>query len=420
MRHTMIGLSRKPKNIKFHNQRLVLSLMRQNDVISASEIAQKINLSITTVVKILAVLQENGLIKSMGKGSSTDEGGKKPELFAINESYKYVIAVYGGPDFFQITATDLKCRVVSDKKYDYREVENLERSIQDIAEGIYAVMAENGMETEDVCAIPVSFDGIVDTESGIIYYPIHNSGWGRNIPVQEMLEQRIPWNCNIMVNNGSRYLSYGIFLKHPEYKDQNILSILAAAASTGGCLIDHGKLIQGAHGFMGEVGHVIIQPAYRKRRCLCGRYGCFETLVSMEAVSEYAGELAGEHGDTPLCRKILAGEACYRDVFAAADQGDAFAQAIVDRLVLAFESLIHNAALLCDPDMVSIGGAFSEGGSYFMEKLRERINNQSFFEIGNSISVVYSDLNGEDCAGEINIGAALYAVDEYLRTLEFV
>lgn len=419
VRHTMIGLSRKPKNIKFHNQRLVLSLMRQNDVISASEIAQKINLSITTVVKILAVLQENGLIKSMGKGSSTDEGGKKPELFAINESYKYVIAVYAGPDFFQITAADLKCRVVSDKKYDYREVENLERSIQDIAEGIYAVMAENGMETEDVCAIPVSFDGIVDTESGIIYYPIHNSGWGRNIPVQEMLEQRIPWNCNIMVNNGSRYLSYGIFLRHPEYKDQNILSILAAA-STGGCLIDHGKLIQGAHGFMGEVGHVIIQPAYRKRRCLCGRYGCFETLVSMEAVSEYAGELAGEHGDNPLCRKILAGEACHRDVFSAADQGDAFAQSIVDRLVLAFESLIHNTALLCDPDMVTIGGAFSEGGSYFMEKLRERINNQSFFEIGNRISVVYSDLNGEDCAGKINIGAALYAVDEYLRTLKFV
>ena len=59
----MIGKSRKPKNIKFHNQRLVLSLMRQNDVISASEIAQRINLSITTVVKILAVLQENGSLR---------------------------------------------------------------------------------------------------------------------------------------------------------------------------------------------------------------------------------------------------------------------------------------------------------------------------------------------------------------------
>lgn len=415
----MIGKSRKPKNIKFHNQRLVLSLMRQNAVISASEIAQRINLSITTVVKILAVLQENGLIKSMGKGSSTDEGGKKPELFAINESYKHVLAIYAGPDFIQAAVTDLNCRVISHHNYRYKAPESLEQSMQDIADCVRSAMEENGLQSDDICAIPVSFDGIVDTESGIIYYPIHNSGWGRNIPAQEMLERRIPWNHNIVINNGSRYFSYGIFLDHPEYRDKNILSILAAT-STGGCLIDHGKLVQGAHGFMGEVGHVIIQPAYRKRRCICGRYGCFETLVSMEAVREYAAELVEECGDHPLYGRIMNGEAMHRDVFALADQGDAFARSVVDKLVSAFESLIHNAALLCDPDLVAIGGAFTEGGVYFLEELRARISNQSFFEIGNKLSIVYSTLDSEYSIVNINVGAALYAVDEYLRTLEFV
>ena len=415
----MIGKSRKPKNIKFHNQRLVLSLMRQNDVISASEIAQRINLSITTVVKILAVLQENGLIKSMGKGSSTDEGGKKPELFAINESYKHVIAIYAGPDFIQAAVTDLNCRLISCRNHPYKAAESLEQSMQDIVDCARLVLEENGLQPDDICAIPVSFDGIVDTENGIIYYPIHNSGWGRNIPVQEMLERLIPWNDHITVNNGSRYVSYGLFLAHPEYRDRSVLSIMSAA-STGGCLIDHGKLVQGAHGFMGEVGHVIIQPAYRKRRCLCGRYGCFETLVSMEAVREYAEELSGEYGDHPLYRQILEGGAKHRDVFAQADQGDGFARAIVDSLVEAFESLIHNAALLCDPDLVAIGGAFTEGGAYFMEALKARISNQSFFEIGNRLSIVYTPLSANHWIQDINVGAALYAVDEYLRTLEFV
>ena len=144
----MIGKSRKPKNIKFHNQRLVLSLMRQNAVISASEIAQRINLSITTVVKILAVLQENGLIKSMGKGSSTDEGGKKPELFAINESYKHVIAIYAGPDFIQAAVTDLNCRVISHHNYPYKVPESLEQSMQDIADCARAAMEENGLQPD--------------------------------------------------------------------------------------------------------------------------------------------------------------------------------------------------------------------------------------------------------------------------------
>lgn len=415
----MIGKSRKPKNIKFHNQRLVLSLMRQNKVISASEIAQKINLSITTVVKILAVLQENGLIKSMGKGSSTDEGGKKPELFAINESYKYVIAVYVGTNSIQVTVTDLGCRVVSDRNSRFTDAGSLERSIQDIADCVYAALMENELQAEDVCAIPVSFDGIVDTENGVIYYPIHNSSWGRNIPMQEMLERRIPWNRNIVINNGSRWLSYGIFLEHPEYKDKTILSILASD-STGGCFIDHGKLIQGAHGFMGEVGHIIVQPTYRKRRCLCGRYGCFETMVSMEAVREYAGELAGEYPDNALAEQILSGEAHRRDVFAQADRGDAFARAIVDRLVSAFENLIHNAALLCDPDLIAIGGTYAEGGTYFLAELRKRISVQSFFEIGDRLSIVYLSMVADHFRVDTNVGAALYAVDEYLQTLEFV
>lgn len=419
MVRTMIGKSRKPKNIKFYNQRLVLSLIRQSAVISASEIAQRINLSITTVVKILAVLQENGLIKSMGKGSSTDEGGKKPELFAINESYKHVITIYAGADFILAAVTDLNCRVISHHHHPYKAPESLEQSMQDIADCARAAMEENGLQPDDICAIPVSTDGIVDTENGIIHYPIHNSGWGRNIPAREMLERRIPWNHNIMINNGSRYSSYGIFLEHPEYRDKTILTILAST-STGGCLIDHGKLVQGTHGFMGEVGHMIIQPAYRKRRCLCGRYGCFETLVSMEAVREYAAELVQEYGDHPLYGRIMDGEAMHRDIFALADQGDAFARSVVDKLVSAFESLIHNAALLCDPDLVAIGGVFTEGGAYFLEELRARISNQSFFEIGNKLSIVYCTLMCGGSIVNINVGAALYAVDEYLRTLEFV
>lgn len=97
-KYSLVSSSRKPRNIKLHNQKLVLSLFRTMTTASVSEISERINLSTTTVSKILAVLQENGLIKSIGKGSSTDEGGKKPELFALNETFKYVIGCYVGAD----------------------------------------------------------------------------------------------------------------------------------------------------------------------------------------------------------------------------------------------------------------------------------------------------------------------------------
>ena len=419
VQQSIIGKSRKPKNIKFHNQRLVLSLMRQREVISASEIAQKINLSVTTVVKILAVLQENGLIKSMGKGNSTDEGGKKPELFALNETFKHVVAAYVGLDFIQVTVMDLSCHVLADHVHHFTDGKNLERSMQDIADYVLQAVKECGLSPEDICAIPVSFDGIVDTQNGIIYYPIHNSSWGRDIPVLDLLRERLPWGKNVLVNNGCRYLSYGMFLEHPEYKEKNVLAILASDM-TGGCFMEHGTMVEGAHGFMGEVGHVVVHPSYRKRRCMCGRYGCFENMVSTEALQDYAQELGECCGDNSLRGRVLKGEAGHQDIFQAADQGDPFARAVVDRLVEAFENLIHNAALLCDPDLIAIGGVYATPGDYFMGQLRRRIRSQSFFEIGDRLEITCLSMEKEMINTKVNVGAALYAVDEYLRTLEFI
>ena len=57
-------LSNKPKNIRYHNQKLVTSLFRTADVLSVSEISEKINLSKTTVTKMMGDFVARGLIKS--------------------------------------------------------------------------------------------------------------------------------------------------------------------------------------------------------------------------------------------------------------------------------------------------------------------------------------------------------------------
>ena len=69
------------------------SLFRTADVLSVSEISEKINLSKTTVTKMMGDFVARGLIKSAGKGSSTDEGGKKPELFELNADYAYIVVL---------------------------------------------------------------------------------------------------------------------------------------------------------------------------------------------------------------------------------------------------------------------------------------------------------------------------------------
>ena len=87
---------RKPRNIKAHNLRYVLSLLREHGNYTVSEISRESNLRVTTVIKIIDKLKQSGIVVSLGKGISTREGGKKPEVFAFNKQYKYAITIYMG------------------------------------------------------------------------------------------------------------------------------------------------------------------------------------------------------------------------------------------------------------------------------------------------------------------------------------
>ena len=52
---------RKPKNIKHHNLRYILSIVKRRGVCTASEISGESNLSMTTIVKTLDSLKQAGI-----------------------------------------------------------------------------------------------------------------------------------------------------------------------------------------------------------------------------------------------------------------------------------------------------------------------------------------------------------------------
>ena len=70
--------SRKPKNIRQHNQKMILSLLQLVDEISISELSEKTNLSKTTTSKMFADLCHAGILLSAGKGNPLQMEGKSP------------------------------------------------------------------------------------------------------------------------------------------------------------------------------------------------------------------------------------------------------------------------------------------------------------------------------------------------------
>jgi fructokinase len=142
------------------------------------------------------------------------------------------------------------------------------------------------------------------------------------------------------------------------------VAVILGTGCGGGVVID-GRLVEGAHGIGGEIGHMSL-PWPRgvetdAPQCWCGQRGCVELWVSGSGFQrEYVAE-TGERLGAPA-------------IIEAARAGNAAASAAVDRYV---DRLGRTLAMICnlvDPDTIVLGGGLSnvtELYSRLPQKIRE-------------------------------------------------
>ena len=404
-----VELSRKPKNIKMHNQKLVLNLLRNTGALSAADLAENTSLSKTTVMKILDKLQMRGMVISAGEGNSTQEGGRKPQLFQANAGFRYAVSLYISENAAHIGIIDFLGKIVAKTSVSFQDPSDADRSLKETAEGIKQLLAEKELAYNLICSIAAGVDGIVNAEKGIVYYPIHNPDWGKNIPVLDILKRYLPEFDVITIENSGRYSAYTLLSMHVDLRNKRVFSI-QAGYYTGGCFFERGKIVRGANCFLGEIGHISVLPDDPDFPCECGNQGCFETVISPKAISYWAAKLEKEHGRTALSERLTGGLAEPIELFDAANAGDVFARLVVAKLSTFFVKLIRNIALLCDPEVVVISGLYRHGGKYFMEQLKNGLRKSSLFDMSNEIRLIYADLDINSCIS----GGGIYMIDQYI------
>ena len=116
----------RPRTIRNNNLKLMLNLYGEYKALSVSEISAKINLSRTTVTKINEKLLALNLLAACGKGDSTDEGGKRPELYSLNREYGHIICFYIIEGFINVKIFDLSLSIILEEKIETGKDESLE------------------------------------------------------------------------------------------------------------------------------------------------------------------------------------------------------------------------------------------------------------------------------------------------------
>ncbi|MEV6961011.1 ROK family protein [Streptomyces sp. NPDC051207] len=210
-------------------------------------------------------------------------------------------------------------------------------------------------------AAGVAVPGIVDAASGVAVYAA-NLGW-RDVPLRALLAERLgtPVALGHDVRTGG--LAEG---RVGAGRGADRFLFVALGTGIAGAIGIDGRVEAGAHGFAGEIGHVVVRPGGLP--CPCGQRGCLERFASAAAVSEAWARVCGDpDADAADCAK-------------AVEAGDARAVRVWQEAVDALADGLVTALTLLDPRTLIIGGGLAEAGETLFSPLRDAVRRRLTFQ----------------------------------------
>ncbi|MFG2513144.1 ROK family protein [Streptomyces sp. NPDC048584] len=214
---------------------------------------------------------------------------------------------------------------------------------------------------EPASAAGVAVPGIVDESEGVAVYAA-NLGW-RDVPLRALLTERlgVPVALGHDVRTGG--LAEG---RIGAGRGADRFLFVPLGTGIAGAIGIDGRVEAGAHGFAGEIGHVVVRQ--QGAVCPCGQRGCLERYASAAAVGEAWAAACGDPGaDAADCAK-------------AVESGDVQARRVWQDAVDALADGLVTALTLLDPRTLIIGGGLAEAGETLFTPLREAVRRRVTFQ----------------------------------------
>jgi len=227
--------------------------------------------------------------------------------------------------------------------------------------------------------------------------PLNIPAW-RGFPLRGRLRERFP-GTTVRLHNDAICMAVGEHWRGAGRGRRWMLGIVVSTGVGGGLVLD-GRLINGATGNAGHIGHVVVDPG--GPFCSCGGRGCLEAIARGPALVAWAQGEGWRPGQAPVTAKDLADDAA---------QGHAIGIAALGRAGRALGIAIASAAHLCDLEVVAIGGGLAQAGPLLFDPLEQALRTHAGLGYARDVPVVAAALG--QSAGLIGAAALIFAADRY-------
>ena len=274
------------------------------------------------------------------------------------------------------------------------------RILPDIAQAVREYLAKDAIPREDILGIGIGVPGPVSRQ-GVVNRCV-NLGWG-SFNIAETLSQLT--DLPVKAGNDANVAALGeCWVGGGKGCDNMVLATLGTGVG-GGIIIDR-KILCGAHGAGGEIGHMVLNRD-ETIPCGCGKRGCVEQYCSATGIVRTAKEYLAR-STQPSCLRSLDNLTC-KDIFDAGAAEDTAALEILDIVYRNLAEFLANVAAVADPEVIVIGGGVSKAGDMLLEGIRRHIY-KYLFHASTDVRLALATL-GNDAGA---YGAFKLILDTYL------
>ncbi len=240
--------------------------------------------------------------------------------------------------------------------------------IPDIADSIKAKMADHAIATDEVIGVGIGVPGPVTSDGTVLLAA--NLGWGKRNISKELSDIL---KVNVMAGNDANVAALGEMWRGGGrgYKDMVAVTL---GTGVGGGIIIGGKIVCGATGAGGEIGHIHLEDA-ETDTCGCGRKGCLEQYASATGVVRIANKkLAADSKASALRNEEVSAKA----VWDAVKEGDELAIEVANVYGEYLGKGLAAVANVVNPEIFVIGGGVSRAGDILIEYMKPHFEKYVF------------------------------------------
>jgi predicted NBD/HSP70 family sugar kinase len=321
--------------MRARNLALVLAEVSAKGPLTRAALAEITGLTKTTVSKLVADLLDAGLVVEAGAVRDGERGRPGVEV-RVSGEHVAAVGLEINVDYLSVQVVDLarSVRMRRTQAVDNRSAQpgDVVARLRDLATEVVDEVVDKGLRVVGgVLAVP----GPVDLVTGTLH-SAPNLGW-RNVPLASLLGLPFP----VRVENEANLAALGELWFGTGLPD---FLHVSGEIGIGAGLVVRGRLFRGAHGFAGELGHVVVSSDGPP--CRCGSRGCLEQYAGQDALLAAALDADAAGLGVP-------------QVVSRLQDGDPKALAACERAGWALGVALSSAVNLMDPDTIVLGGIYA-------------------------------------------------------------